>query len=209
MAGIKVVAALVRCAADLLICDDIDTARLRFTDAENCRNALPAIIGELQRRGAPDQVVMGRCRFMTDSGPAPTTDHAHRDKPGIGVDVAATGDSIAPSAPSAIIGEPQRRGALDQVVKGRCRITTDSGPAPTTDPVPGIGLDVAAAGDSIAPSAPPAIIGEPQRRGAPDQTMGRCRIMSDSGPAPTTDSAHRAKPGFGVDVAAVGGSVAP
>jgi hypothetical protein len=99
MAGIKVVVALVRCAADLLICDDIDTNRLRFTDAENCRNALPAIISELQRRGAPDQVVMGRCRFMTDSGPAPTTDPAHRATPGIGVDVAAAGGSTAPSAP--------------------------------------------------------------------------------------------------------------
>src|SRR5256885_1559000 len=98
MAGIKVVVALVRCAADLLICDDIDTNRLRFTDAENCRNALPAIISELQRRGAPNQV-MGRCRLTTDSGPAPTTEPAHRAKPGIGVDVAAAGGAIAPSTP--------------------------------------------------------------------------------------------------------------
>jgi hypothetical protein len=157
MAGIKVVAALVRCAADLLICDDIDTNRLRFTDAENCRNALPAIVSELQRRGAPDQVVMGRCRFMTDNGPAPTTDPAHRATPGIGVDVAAAGGSIAPSAPPAIISELQRRGAPDQGM-GRCRFMTDSGPAPTADPAhratPGIGVDVAAAGGSIAPSAP-------------------------------------------------------
>jgi len=160
MAGIKVVAALVRCAADLLICDDIDTNRLRFADAENCRNVLPAIIGELQRRGAPDEVVMGRCRFMTDSGPAPAADAAHRDKSGIGVDVAAAVDLIAPSAQPATISEPRRRAALDQVVMGRCRIT-DSEPAP------------------------PAIISEPQRRGAPD----RCRIP-DSGPAPTTDSAR-------------------
>jgi hypothetical protein len=195
-----------------LICDDIDTNRLRFTDAENCRNALPAIISELQRRGAPDQVVMGRCRFMTDSGPAPTADPAHRAKAGIGVDVAASDGSIAPSAPPAIISEPQRRGAPGQVM-GRCRITTDSGPAPATDPAhratPGIGVDVAAAGGSIAPSAPPAIISEPQLRGAPDQAMGRCRITTDSGPAPATDPAHRAKPGIGVDVAAAGGSTAP
>jgi hypothetical protein len=198
MAGIKVVAALVRCAADLLICDDIDTARLRFTDAENCRNALPAIISELQQVGAPGQVVMGRCRFMTDSGPAPTTDQAQRAKPGIGV--AAAGSSIAPSAPPAIIGEPQRRSPPDQVAMGRCRVT-DGSPAPTTDPAPGIGVDAAAADGAIAPSAPPTIIGEPQRRGAPD----RCRI-TDSGPAPTTDPAHRAKPGIGIDVAAAGGS---
>lgn len=192
MAGIKVVAALVRCAADLLICDDIDTARLRFIDAENCRNALPAIIGELQRRGARDEVVMGRCRFMTDNGPAPTADVAHRDKPGIGVDVAAALELIAPSAPPATISEPRRRAAPDQAVLGRCRITTDSAPAPTTDP-------------AIAPSAPPATISEPQRRGAPD----RCRITTDKGAAPTTDPAHRAKPGIGIDVAAAGGAIAP
>jgi hypothetical protein len=99
MAGIKVVAALVRCAADLLICNDIDTDRLRFTDAEDCRNALPAIISELQRRGTPEQVVMGRCRFMADSGPAPTAGPAHRAKPSIGLDVAGASGSIAPSAP--------------------------------------------------------------------------------------------------------------
>jgi hypothetical protein len=152
MAGIKVVAALVRCAADLLICNDIDTARLRFADAENCRNVLPAIIGELQRRGARDEVVMGRCRFMTDNAP---------DKPGIGIDVVAALDLIAPSASPATVSEPRRRAAPDQAALGRCRIA-DGGPAPTTDSAQG----------SITRPAPPAIAGEPQRRGAPD----RCRI---------------------------------
>jgi hypothetical protein len=94
-------------------------------------------------------VVLGRCR-ITDSAPAPTTDAAHRAKPDIGVDVAAAGGSIAPSAP-ANISEPRQRNAPDQVM-GRC------GPAPTTDAAhrakPGIGIDVAAAGGAIAPSAP-------------------------------------------------------
>ena len=67
MAGIKVVVALVRCAADLLLCDDIDTDHLRFADAEECRNKLPAIISEHRRTGAPDQVVMGRCRRIATS----------------------------------------------------------------------------------------------------------------------------------------------
>jgi hypothetical protein len=64
MPGIKVVAALVRCAANLLDCDDIDTADLRFADVEECTKRLPAIIGEFQKASAPGDVVMGRCRFQ-------------------------------------------------------------------------------------------------------------------------------------------------
>jgi hypothetical protein len=165
MAGIKVVAALVRCAADLLICDDIDTNRLRFTDAENCRNALPAIISELQRSGPRDEVVMGRCRFMVDNTPAPTASISEPQRRG-GTDQAALGrcrvtdsgpapttdGTIAPPAPPAVVSEPQRRDAPD-----RCRITSDSGAAPTDSTPrakPGIGVDVAAAGGPIALPAP-------------------------------------------------------
>ena len=97
MAGIKVVAALVRCAADLLLCDDIDTDHLRFSDAEECRNKLPAIISELRR--APDEVVMGRCRFVADRAPATTGAAAHRARSVTGIDIAGTHVSIAPSAP--------------------------------------------------------------------------------------------------------------
>jgi hypothetical protein len=97
MAGIKVVAALVRCAADLLLCDDIDTDHLRFSDAEECRNKLPAIISELRR--APDEVVMGRCRFLAHRTPETTGAGAPRAKQGTGIDVAGTHVSIAPSAP--------------------------------------------------------------------------------------------------------------
>ena len=99
MAGIKVVAALVRCAADLLICDDIDTDHLRFTDAEQCRNALPAIISQFRSAGAPDEVVMGRCRFVADRAAATTPGPAHRAKPVSGLAVAGTNGSIEPSAP--------------------------------------------------------------------------------------------------------------
>ena len=84
---------------NLLICDDIDTIHLRFTDAAVSRNSLPAIIGDLQRRGAPDQVVMGRCRFQVDNGPVPAAGTAHRAKPGAGPDLAAASRTIAPSAP--------------------------------------------------------------------------------------------------------------
>lgn len=81
MAGIKVVAALVRCTADLLLCDDIDADHLRFIDAEQCRSALPAIISQFQDAGARGEVVMGRCRFLPDRAPATTPGLALRAKP--------------------------------------------------------------------------------------------------------------------------------
>ena len=95
MDGIKVVAALVRCAADLLLCDDIHTDHLRFVYAEECRNALPAIIREYQRSSASDQVIMGRCRFQVERASTAT----RRLRQGTGIDVAGAGASIAPSAP--------------------------------------------------------------------------------------------------------------
>ena len=97
MAGIKVVAALVRCAADLLLCDDIDTDHLRFNDAEECRSALPAIIRQFRDASAPDQVVMGRCRFLAERVPATTASPAHRAEGGTAA-VAGT-NAIAPSTP--------------------------------------------------------------------------------------------------------------
>jgi hypothetical protein len=99
MAGIKVVATLVCCAADLVICDDIDTDHLGFADAEDCRNALPALIGEFQRAGAPDEVVMGRCPFVAGRAPAATPGPANRVSPGTGLAVAGTNGSTEPAAP--------------------------------------------------------------------------------------------------------------
>ena len=97
MSGIIVVAALVRCAADLLLCDDLDTAHLRFADAEACRTRLPAIISEFRRAGAADEVVMGRCRFQASRPTATTAGPAPRAKQGIGIDLAGTSTSVGPS----------------------------------------------------------------------------------------------------------------
>lgn len=70
MSGIKIVAALVRCSADLLLCNDIDTSALHFTDVVECTSRLPALIEEMQRVSAKGTVVMGRCRFQLDRTPA-------------------------------------------------------------------------------------------------------------------------------------------
>lgn len=64
MSGIIVVVALVRCAANLLHCDDLGTAALRFANVDECNRRLPAIISEFQEASAPSDVVMGRCRFQ-------------------------------------------------------------------------------------------------------------------------------------------------
>lgn len=66
MSGIKVVAYLVSCTQSLLLCDDISTEHLRFTDAGECRTRLPAIIHDEQERVGPNLVVMGRCRYVVD-----------------------------------------------------------------------------------------------------------------------------------------------
>jgi hypothetical protein len=70
MSGITIVAALVRCSADLLLCNDIDTSALHFADVAECTSRLPALIDEMQRVSAKDAVVMGRCRFQLDRTPA-------------------------------------------------------------------------------------------------------------------------------------------
>ena len=99
MSGIRVVAHVVRCAADLLLCNDIDTDALRFADAEACRSSLPAIIGDFQRVSAPGEVVMGRCRFQLDRAPAAGASPAQQPQRITGIGVANVGGSIAPTAP--------------------------------------------------------------------------------------------------------------
>ena len=71
MDGIKVVAHLVRCAADLLMCTDFDTERLRYADVETCRTSLPALIREFQSLSTPGDVVMGRRHFQFNRTPQP------------------------------------------------------------------------------------------------------------------------------------------
>jgi hypothetical protein len=71
MPGIKVVAFLVLCAENLLICDDLPSEHLRFADAADCRAQLPAILHQAQGEAGPNMVVMGRCRFIADRASAP------------------------------------------------------------------------------------------------------------------------------------------
>jgi hypothetical protein len=99
MSGIRVVAHLVRCAADLLLCNDIDTEHLRFADAEECRNRLPVIVGEFQRVSVPGDVVMGRCRFLLERPPTATARPTLPARPRADVDVAGNAASFEPSAP--------------------------------------------------------------------------------------------------------------
>lgn len=63
MTGIRIVLHLVRCTQSLLICDDIDTASLRFQSMTDCEQQRPALIAALGR-AEPNQVVMGRCRVL-------------------------------------------------------------------------------------------------------------------------------------------------
>jgi hypothetical protein len=64
MDGVQIVAFIVRCSADLLICHDVDTESLRFHDIEDCRTRLPAIVRTIGERTGPTRVVMGKCRFV-------------------------------------------------------------------------------------------------------------------------------------------------
>ena len=97
MSGITIVAALVRCSADLLLCNDIDTSALHFTDVTECTSRLPALIDEMQRVSAKGTVVMGRCRFQASRPTATTAGPAPRAKQGIGIDLAGTSTSVGPS----------------------------------------------------------------------------------------------------------------
>ena len=79
MDGIKVVAHLVQCSVDLLVCTDLDTERLRFADIETCRTSLPALIREFQSFSTAGDVVMGRCHFQLNR--TPQRDIAGPNKP--------------------------------------------------------------------------------------------------------------------------------
>jgi hypothetical protein len=99
MDGIKVVLHLVRCAADLLVCIDLDTEHLRFADAEACRSRLPALISVLQSVTAAGDVVMGRCRFQVDRTPAAEGDRGQRAERSMGMGIASVTGSAEPTAP--------------------------------------------------------------------------------------------------------------
>lgn len=61
MSGIHVAVFLVRCAQNLLICDDLYTEDLHFASMDQCRSELPQLIEEEDR---PRSVVMGKCRYL-------------------------------------------------------------------------------------------------------------------------------------------------
>ena len=61
MSGIPVAVFLVRCAQNLLICDDLYTENLHFASMEHCRNELPHLVEEADTSRS---VVMGKCRYL-------------------------------------------------------------------------------------------------------------------------------------------------
>jgi hypothetical protein len=61
MSGIHVAVFMVRCAQNLLICDDLYTENLHFASIEDCRHELPQLI---EKADTPRSVVMARCRYL-------------------------------------------------------------------------------------------------------------------------------------------------
>ena len=70
MDAILVVAFLVRCGQNLLICDDLYTEDLRFASMEHCRHELPLLIDEADTAAS---VVMGKCRYLLIEPDRPST----------------------------------------------------------------------------------------------------------------------------------------
>ena len=99
MDGIKVVADIVRCAADFLVCTHFDTDHLRFADAEACRRTLPTLIGEFESVTTAGDVVMGRCRFQLDRTPTGGVYRAQRAERITATDNANGRGSTEPTAP--------------------------------------------------------------------------------------------------------------
>ena len=64
MSGIFVVAFLVHCGPDLLLCDTIDTRALRFRDMGACQARIDDLIVEQRRSAGAPGVVMGKCRYL-------------------------------------------------------------------------------------------------------------------------------------------------
>ena len=99
MDGIRVVAELVRCAADFLVCTHFDTDHLRFADAEACRRELPTLIGQFESVSTAGEVVMGRCRFQLDRTPAGGVYRAQRAERITATDNANVHGATEPTAP--------------------------------------------------------------------------------------------------------------
>lgn len=70
MDGVQVMAFVVRCVGDLLLCHTVDV-QLDFRDIEDCRSRLPAIIRVVGKSTRKGEVVLGKCRFVLKPPPAP------------------------------------------------------------------------------------------------------------------------------------------
>lgn len=70
MDGIVAAAFLVRCASNLLLCEDLPALPSWFADMEACRAALPNLIEEHGSQEGRLPMVMGKCSLMIRPGPS-------------------------------------------------------------------------------------------------------------------------------------------
>jgi len=73
MSDILVVAFVVSCGSQLLICDDINTKGLSFDDMADCRKELGHIVQEQQQKDH-NRTILGRCRYLSDASDWPSAD---------------------------------------------------------------------------------------------------------------------------------------
>jgi hypothetical protein len=66
MEGITIVIFLVRCAANLLICDTVQTEHLRYVEMETCRAEASRLVARRQIPAGPE-VWMAKCRYQLAS----------------------------------------------------------------------------------------------------------------------------------------------
>jgi hypothetical protein len=71
MSDIVVVAFVVSCSHQLLICEDINTRSQSFKDMDECRTSLVQLVSEHQRQEGPMQTVLGRCHYLLDKAHEP------------------------------------------------------------------------------------------------------------------------------------------
>jgi len=64
MPSIFVVAFVVSCNQQLLLCHDIDTRRPVFDDMAGCQCELSQIVSRYQKHASVTRMVFGKCRYM-------------------------------------------------------------------------------------------------------------------------------------------------
>lgn len=70
MGGVYVAVFVVRCAADLLLCQTVSTDHLQFSTMHECNQAATTLIS-LGQASDPSLVWMARCRYLLKEGGAP------------------------------------------------------------------------------------------------------------------------------------------